>query len=136
MDRNTAGRHFIRNAGESLPSRGAWIEINTFKCHKRTDCVAPLAGSVDRNLQLGGLAAAILPSLPSRGAWIEICRARQKNGSPQSLPSRGAWIEIGITFGKGGYLEVAPLAGSVDRNNEVHQFENYDNSRSPRGERG
>ena len=54
---------------------------------------------------------------------------------------------------------VAPLAGSVDRNNEVHQFENYDNivaplagsvdrnrniyvakysntGRSPRGERG
>ena len=58
----------------------------------------------------------------------------------------------------GNQYRVAPLAGSVDRNNEVHQFENYDNvaplagsvdrntsngevsdgplGRSPRGERG
>ena len=34
----------------SLPSRGAWIEI-TGLCRPRTACsVAPLAGSVDRNI--------------------------------------------------------------------------------------
>ena len=32
--------------------------------------------------------------------------------------------------------DVALLAEGVDRNNEVHQYQNYDNSRPPRGGRG
>ena len=33
----------------SLPSRGAWIEINSIKTRVEPLAVAPLAGSVDRN---------------------------------------------------------------------------------------
>ena len=57
--------------------------------------VAPLAGSVDRNLFAPGLTALGLTSLPSRGAWIEI------------YDSARQWAEDHL---------VAPLAGSVDRN--------------------
>ena len=57
---------------ESLPTRGAWIEI-AYK---------------DRE-------GASAESLPTRGAWIEIsfCNSRAPWRSP-SLPTRGAWIEI------------------------------------------
>ena len=79
--------------------------------------VAPLAGSVDRNLLCGLGAIWMMLSLPSRGAWIEIAwRARvdqawgvaplagsvDRNYETMGHPSRGA--------------SVAPLAGSVDRN--------------------
>ena len=60
-------------------------------------------------------------SLPSRGAWIEICSTWPHGTSNGSLPSRGAWIEISSFAGDALRLDVAPLAGSVDRN-----------SRSPR----
>ena len=36
-----------------------------------------------------------------------------------SLPSRGAWIEIMLYSTLPGPLRVAPLAGSVDRNDEL-----------------
>ena len=103
----------------SLPSRGAWIEIPCCDYSIAQIPVAPLAGSVDRNLPGTGEITSAGRSLPSRGAWIEIrmlplLRKRQL----RSLPSRGAWIEI---FGQAGHSpesRVAPLAGSVDRNNE------------------
>ena len=59
--------------------------------------VAPLAGSVDRNMAGAYLILADELSLPSRGAWIEIPRYPDKPGEPA----------------------VAPLAGSVDRNRSV-----------------
>ena len=80
----------------SLPSRGAWIEMELLEALGVASFgVAPLAGSVDRN------GVQVLPitddqlSLPSRGAWIEICPRRHGAAmlSP-SLPSRGAWIEM------------------------------------------
>ena len=40
-------------ASRSLPSRGAWIEISQTGCQNRAAHVAPLAGSVDRNVVLG-----------------------------------------------------------------------------------
>ena len=56
-------------------------------------------------------------SLPSRGAWIEMALHQSTMQNCPSLPSRGAWIEIWI---KAQALrkksQVAPLAGSVDRN--------------------
>ena len=36
----------------SLPSRGAWIEIRPREGPEKDDYVAPLTGSVDRNLLL------------------------------------------------------------------------------------
>ena len=56
----------------SLPSRGAWIEIPELYVQPANAAVAPLAGSVDRNLFARILPLAARWSLPSRGAWIEI----------------------------------------------------------------
>ena len=57
----------------SLPSRGAWIEIYFFCFYiDFTQTVAPLAGSVDRNVYLFSCGYQLVMSLPSRGAWIEI----------------------------------------------------------------
>ena len=56
---------------ESLPARGAWIEI----------------------AQAGGLDGAG-GSLPARGAWIEIEGPDAGERAAASLPARGAWIEI------------------------------------------
>ena len=58
--------------------------------------VAPLAGSVDRNLRWNPLQ----------------CR------DSKSLPSRGAWIEMKVLDTLRDKIGVAPLAGSVDRNQE------------------
>ena len=77
---------------ESLPVRGAWIEIST----AAVTLQPPL-------------------SLPVRGAWIEINRREHYDAEvPTSLPVRGAWIEIlkmSITLS---IVTVAPRAGSVD----------------------
>ena len=76
--------------------------------------VAPLAGSVDRNLYPSAAATSLAQSLPSRGAWIEI-------GEALVIPM---------------LREVAPLAGSVDRNITLTYDEESLPRRSPRGERG
>ena len=56
----------------SLPSRGAWIEICS-RCLGRSRLhVAPLTGSVDRNILGVQTAATGQESLPSRGAWIKM----------------------------------------------------------------
>ena len=39
----------LAQIGQSLPSRGAWIEIHLTVLSTALKCVAPLAGSVDRN---------------------------------------------------------------------------------------
>ena len=57
---------------ESLPARGAWIEM----------------GTVDEFLEA-------VQSLPARGAWIEIEYFPMVDRMEDvSLPARGAWIEI------------------------------------------
>ena len=77
---------------ESLPVRGAWIEIPA-----RTSAAA------GRRL-----------SLPVRGAWIEIASSRSYSGACASLPVRGAWIEMWCSSLLPIEEEVAPRAGSVD----------------------
>ena len=58
---------------QSLPVRGAWIEM----------C-------------FGGVNVYQSKSLPVRGAWIEILYALFHHRRFGSLPVRGAWIEISI----------------------------------------
>ena len=41
---------FCCDCYESLPSRGAWIEMTVLSGWLSFRCVAPLAGSVDRNM--------------------------------------------------------------------------------------
>ena len=77
---------------ESLPSRGAWIEIYLIPS-------ASPSGAL---------------SLPSRGAWIEIEVAVTMNTIKPSLPSRGAWIEMVAVSRAKRPAAVAPLTGSVD----------------------
>ena len=71
----------------SLPSRGAWIEIHAGRRKLMPSSVAPLAGSVDRNLgSLKGYCERE-GSLPSRGAWIEILLyAAAKPSAPGRSP--------------------------------------------------
>ena len=76
--------------------------------------VAPLAGSVDRNIDTEGGTKRLDVSLPSRGAWIEIILHCEVMSTPV----------------------VAPLAGSVDRNFDPVLATVESEGRSPRGERG
>ena len=57
---------------QSLPVRGAWIEI-----------------------VYGARVFGDEASLPVRGAWIEIHSTGERSPKPLSLPVRGAWIEMG-----------------------------------------
>ena len=121
--------------------------------------VAPLAGSVDRNLLDQAVLAAEFESLPSRGAWIEIRRrGLRPQRRPWSLPSRGAWIEILSCFqnnlhsaslpSRGAWIEILlGFAGTVSqvslpsRGAWIEMTRSASSGlpagrRSPRGERG
>ena len=78
------------------------------------DAVAPLTGSLDRNVEKLTDKDNFYTSLPSRGAWIEILSVTGGGHLLKSLPSRGAWIDI---------CRAAMALAAVIR-------------RSPRGERG
>ena len=82
----------------SLPSRGAWIEINPGDTFYKYQLSLPSRGAwieiADEVVKL--IDGAV--SLPSRGAWIEMAGTGAAAGIvAPSLPSRGAWIEIGRT---------------------------------------
>ena len=121
----------------SLPSRGAWIEISALPGSMRASSVAPLAGSVDRNVAVAQLLHRLVPSLPSRGAWIEIPSYRIVRGSAKSLPSRGAWIEMR----RKRYCDRPPDESLPSRGAWIEIWIAYPRPsigtrRSPRGERG
>ena len=98
--------------------------------------VAPLTGSVDRNVSWCHLPCTSPASLPSRGAWIEMLKGDQPWIICTSLPSRGAWIEMECNHYCGHGIEVAPLTGSVDRNAPLAPPMQPRHRRSPHGERG
>ena len=120
----------------SLPSRGAWIEMTPTTKTGCIWCVAPLAGSVDRNLNvwLSKTAYVVAPlagsvdrnlhfSRPDKGPLVaplagsvdrNTAFALPASGLGESLPSRGAWIEISAR----------------------RSFSSRTHCRSPRGERG
>ena len=87
----------------SLLLRGAWIEILNSVSTPPVSCVAPLAGSVDRNWTTPFYRTCKVPSLPLRGAWIEIIVHKKQRGKKY----------------------VAPLAGSVDRNGKLLPWEEF-----------
>ena len=85
----------LGHLSRSLPSRGAWIEINVFGGIRIPQKVAPLAGSVDRNVLVLGYPApgkAVAPLAGSVDRNLE--KAKAEIEAQGSLPSRGAWIEI------------------------------------------
>ena len=81
----------MHQPNESLPVRGAWIEMR-FR-------------TLYRYLML---------SLPVRGAWIEITTGGVQMDKVTSLPVRGAWIEIISMVLTNMNNKVSPRAGSVD----------------------
>ena len=102
----------------SLPSRGAWIEIYCQRVFGRLGAqVAPLAGSVDRNVKMDELVPLARVSLPSRGAWIEIPIRPSQVSHILVAPLAGSVDRnAGLHLARDGFQRVAPLAGSVDRN--------------------
>ena len=87
-----AGMLLTTQAAESLPARGAWIEIP----------------------KIGGMCK-MKKSLPARGAWIEITYGLLFQCQfSRSLPARGAWIEITTGTMTARETTVAPRTGSMD----------------------
>ena len=76
----------------SLPSRGAWIEIPSTVFKEIGVNVAPLAGSVDRNLQSAGCAHPPRYVAPLAGS---VDRNLQALELPLPLPSRSPRGERG-----------------------------------------
>ena len=100
--------------------------------------VAPLAGSVDRNnieIPVGSRFSTM--SLPSRGAWIEIVTGTVRwAATAASLPSRGAWIEITLSVMLIGLPLSLPSRGAWIEIVSQDKSLPSRRSRSPRGERG
>ena len=76
-------------------------------------------------------------SLPSRGAWIEMISDYTRYDLESVAPLAGSVDrnECKLTYPIDGQ-HVAPLAGSVDRNNPHYVINLLNAGRSPRGERG
>ena len=105
----------LRNNDRSLPVRGAWIEISRRKGESRRDYRRSPCGERGLKLLYARAARHGKASLPVRGAWIEISRGRcRPRCGGRSLPVRGAWIEISPRTTPPRSTRVAPRAGSVD----------------------
>ena len=107
-------QRLLHRAKQSLPSRGAWIEIGVrLSCPVQGDRRSPHG---ERGLKLPAPRPCIIrrrPSLPTRGAWIEIGQGVYGDTPcDESLPSRGAWIEIRCPTTAPASSLVAPLAGA------------------------
>ena len=75
----------------SLPTQGAWIEIQVVFLYPKSE-----------------------RSLPTQGAWIEIIQCTTMTSMKKSLPTQGAWIEMSIISCQDVSEYVAPYTGSVD----------------------
>ena len=117
-ERGLKFRHLIKllHMLQSLPTRGAWIEIFPRpRLNLERFCRSPhgerglKCDLVDINLQSSGRSPhgerglksqteytvpRLKLSLPTRGAWIEIASIFDGKDVKSSLPTRGAWIEI------------------------------------------
>jgi len=128
---------YVMNMVQSLPTRGAWIEIFSAPsasapsngrsphgerglkflprlCRRVTRGRSPHG---ERGLKLTdyNINNILSLSLPTRGAWIEMRRDLRRGGDRQeSLPTRGAWIEITPVTPAYRTGRVAPHTGSVD----------------------
>ncbi len=86
---------------QSLPVRGAWVEIADLETPARPACRSlPVRGAWVEMAPVGVRWLRALRSLPVRGAWVEMI-ARQLVREPlKSLPVRGAWVEIATYLAK------------------------------------
>ena len=86
------GKHPLEVA-QSLPVRGAWIEILIVPQIAAKYQSLPVRGAWIE-IRLHDFANRPIRSLPVRGAWIEIPTVSRTRRRHQSLPVRGAWIEM------------------------------------------
>ena len=101
-------------AVESLPARGAWVEIKMASVAAMLRNSRSPHGERGLKLKAGGLESVYNESLPARGAWVEIITVTPSYLATESLPARGAWVEMIVIM----YRVIIIL------------------SRSPHGERG
>ncbi len=74
---------------ESLPARGAWIEIMINKRkHPAFDSRSPLGGRGLKSLEVC-INPSGLWSLPARGAWIEIIHSHELQNEDAVAPRSG-----------------------------------------------
>ena len=129
-------QHPVESYHESLPTRGAWIEIP-----------GPVRNPPRRrSLPTRGAWIEIHPgcpvwcgpwSLPTRGAWIEITgTATRPSTKSASLPTRGAWIEIALWGRLKMRSRSLPTRGAWIEIGAVREDVRYYIRRSPHGERG
>ena len=99
----------------SLPSRGAWIEMTIGSALSSGLGVAPLAGSVDRNIERVDYEMHKVVA-PLAGSVDRNHHRQQRLGAHRVAPLAGS-VDRNSVPGRNGVLHyVAPLAGSVDRN--------------------
>ena len=100
---------------QSLPVRGAWIEIQiAARASAFGTSRSPCGERGLKCLADSQRRFTYARSLPVRGAWIEIKLDHAKVRNGKSLPVRGAWIEISPPLMYCSEYSVAPRAGSVD----------------------
>ena len=101
----------------SLPSRGAWIEMETTGYSGQHRAVAPLAGSVDRNLNNAMATINNAKVAPLAGSVDRNFDPAAELPVEHVAPLAGSvdrnYKYDSVLTGEG---KVAPLAGSVDRN--------------------
>ncbi len=136
MDRNKIDSIISHGQIESLPARGAWIEIHFDTVSKPSDCCRSPQGERGSKFLTPPKKPLLSMSLPARGAWIEINASTRLVSRVSSLPARGAWIEIVGYRKPPACCSVAPRKGSVDRNWNVTCHSTPSCCRSPQGERG
>ena len=97
----------------SLPSRGAWIEIEAAAGRPADSAGRSPHGERGLKFHLLPADGAEGGSLPSRGAWIEMAAPQPPAPQwPPSLPSRGAWIEIPVSQDTGDTARSLPSRGA------------------------
>ena len=100
-----------RVPGEVTPLAGAWIEMRSTICSRRTYEVAPFTGAwIEMRYFAGSRSRARVA--PFTGAWIEIRRDPWVSVRDQVAPFTGAWIEIGGRRALPGGDAVTPFAGA------------------------
>ena len=149
---------FCLLGGQSLPMRGAWIEIRLLcghiarssrrspcgerglKCIKSSSifwlvCRSPCG---ERGLKSRIITIFItrIMSLPMRGAWIEIHFGVVSPDSRLSLPMRGAWIEIMLCAWRSWSFLSLPMRGAWIEITPGPFCGHGSARRSPCGERG
>ena len=97
----------------SLPVRGAWIEItSTPRWSAPRKRRSPCGERGLKSLKNGWIIVRPV-SLPVRGAWIEIRPPKaQEQSAAMSLPVRGAWIEMRLFGCANDTLTSLPVRGA------------------------